>query len=180
MVSANRSTHDRHSKVRSGMIHPPKRGKPTPSSGTRQPRSYPPRHLPLATHRNREGSSDICGRGHVSSLPPNLKGAGAVYSRAISKCVSDADLSTGKFPAYPVVLSHRHSEKGAVSAGFPALGWACSRARRSETPCHASRCARISASWSRNSATRASVVASGSARLDRAGAAPPARSARHP
>ena len=36
-----------------------------------------------------------------------VKGAGAVYSRAISECVSDADLSTGKFPAYPVVRSQR-------------------------------------------------------------------------
>jgi Peptidase family S41 len=32
-VSANRSTRDQHSKVRSGLIHPPNRGQPTPSSG---------------------------------------------------------------------------------------------------------------------------------------------------
>jgi hypothetical protein len=52
---------------------------------------------------------------------PAVKGAGAVYSRAISKCVSDADLSTGKLPAYLVVRNQRHSEKGAVSPGFPAF-----------------------------------------------------------
>jgi hypothetical protein len=93
-----------------------------------------------------------------------MKGAGAVYSRAISECVSDADLSTGKFPAYPVIRSQRQVRRrdvgwagstggvSGVSAGFGA-----GRESRCATVSHLSRWVFISSYIERRSAKRCSA-----------------------
>jgi len=59
--------------------------------------------LPLATSRNREGSSDMCARTHVSWRPPSRN---SLFPRE-SECVSHADLLARKFPP-------RHKLEGAA------------------------------------------------------------------